>query len=366
MAKRRSRGEGSIFYRSSKGLWVAKITLPDGKSKTKYSRDQKTVREWLVVQRNALRQGLFSKDDAITVSAFLTNYMETVGQHTLRPKTVEAYSYLIRSHIIPVLGRIKLSQLRPDQVQSLYSQKLEAGLSRRTVQFIHSIIHKSLEQALRWGLVVRNVSDLVDPPSPTKRPPTIYTVEQINKLLEAVSDSKIKLALNLAVSGGFREGEILGIHLEDIEVETGTIKVSHAVQYQVGKGVVITTPKTDKSRRSVRLPAQAASDLREYASQLNRDQGLLFTTSSAKPINPRFLIKKFKEAIEVAGLPEIRFHDLRHTHSTLLLQAGVNPRLVQDRLGHSSITLTMDTYSHVLPGMQDEVVEKLDKVFGTP
>ncbi len=143
--KRRSRNEGSIFYRQSKKLWVAKITLPDGKSRVKYAKDQKTAREWLLAQQNQLRQGLLPKDGSVTVSQFLNNYMETVGKHTLRPKTIEAYSYLIRLHIIPAIGKIRVSQLRPDHIQSLYAQTLEKGLSRRTVQFIHSILHKSLE-----------------------------------------------------------------------------------------------------------------------------------------------------------------------------------------------------------------------------
>ncbi len=362
MKHRMARGDGSIFFQESKGLWVGRITLPSGKKKEKYAKTQKEVREWLVTQRNALQQGLMPKDDTLTVSQFLGNYMETVGKHTLRPKTIEAYSYLIRTYIVPELGKIRLSALRPDHIQTLYAEVLQKGKSRRTVQFIHSIIHKSLEQAMRWGLVVRNVSDLVDPPSPVKRPPTVYTAEQIHKLLEACEDPKIRLAVMLAVSGGFREGEILGIYLEDINITSGTISVNHVVQYQIGKGVVVTQPKTERSRRTVKLPGHAVTALKHYIKGLNRNQGLLFTTASGKPMNPRHLIKKFKEAIEGAGLPEIRFHDLRHSHSTLLLQAGINPKLVQDRLGHSSIVLTMDTYSHVLPGMDEEVAKKLDKL----
>lgn len=366
MAKRRSKGEGTIYLVESKGLWIAKITLPDGKRKVKYAKTQKAVREWLVTQQNALRQGLLPKDDTTTVSEFLGNYMETIGKHTLRPKTIEAYLYLIRLHIVPNLGSIRLSQLRPDHLQSLYAQKLEQGLSRRTVRFIHSVIHKALEQALRWGLVVRNVADLADPPPQQKRPPTIYTVEQITTLLKSISDPKIRLAINLAAMGGFREGEILGIHIEDINIKAGCISVNHAVQYQVGHGVVITAPKTDKSRRTVKLPKRSVKELRDYLKLINRNQGLLFTTSSGRPINPRFLIKKFKDAIKDAGLPEIRFHDLRHSHSTLLLKAGVHPSLVQSRLGHASVLLTLDTYSHTTPEMQDELVEKMEKVLTHP
>ncbi len=364
--KRRSRNEGSIFYRQSKKLWVAKITLPDGKSRLKYAKDQKAVREWLQAQQNQLRQGLLPKDDTVTVAQFLANYMETVGKHTLRPKTIEAYSYLIRMHIIPTLGKIRLSQLRPDHIQGLYAQTLEKGLSRRTVQFIHSILHKSLEQALRWGLVVRNMADLVDPPSPVKRPPTVYSPEQVHKFLESAKDHRFYTLFVLAIYGGFREGELLGLHVEDCHLDSGLITVNHAVQYQLGKGVVITEPKTDRSKRSVKLSGAALRVLKHYIKHLNRNQGLLFTTASGKPINPRFLIKSFKEAIEEAGLPEIRFHDLRHTSATLLLLANVNPRVVQERLGHSSVTLTLSTYSHILPAMQDEAADKLDKLLSTP
>jgi integrase len=209
------------------------------------------------------------------------------------------------------------------------------------------------------------VAELVDAPSPEKRKPTVYTADQVNILLNSIEDPKIKLALTLAIFGGFREGEILGIHIEDVRPD-GSITVNHAVQYQIGKGVVITQPKTDKSRRSVKLPPSCFNALKDYLGQLNRNQGLLFTTSSGKPINPRFLIKKFKEATEAAGLPEIRFHDLRGTSATLLLSAKIHPKIVQERLGHSSITLTMDTYSSVLPTMQDEAAEALEKLFGTP
>jgi integrase len=363
--KRRSRNEGSIFFRPSKKLWVAKITLPDGKTRLKYAKDQKTVREWLQVQQNQLRQGLLPKDEQVTVAQFLGNYMETVGKHTLRPKTIEAYSYLIRIHILPALGKIKLSQLRPDHIQSLYAQTLEKGLSRRTVYFIHSILHKSLEQALRWGLVVRNVSDLVDPPSPAKRQPTVYTPDQVHQFLASAKGHRFYALFVLAIYGGFREGELLGLQVEDCHLDTGLITVNHAVQYQLGKGVVITEPKTDRSKRSVKLPVTAVKVLKRHIKELNRNQGLLFTTASGKPINPRFLIKSFKEAIRDAGLPEIRFHDLRHTSATLLLLANVNPRVVQERLGHSSVTLTLSTYSHILPAMQDEAAEKMERILGS-
>jgi integrase len=360
--KRRSRGEGSLYFLKSKGLWVSKITLPDGSRKVKYGKLQKDVREHHQTAINALRQGLMPKDDTLTVSQFSAAYMDA-ARHTLRPKTIEGYSSLLKTHIIPSLGKIKLSQLRPDHLQTLYTQKLESGLSRRTVHFIHSIIHKFLDQALKWGLVVRNVADLVDAPTPKRRQLTVWNREEVSKFLEftKINDPRFYPAFVLLVYGGFREGEVLGIHRSDINLERGTITVNHAVQYLLGKGVNITEPKTERSRRSVKLPLSAFNVLKVYLEGLKENQKLLFTTDSGKPINPRFLIKHFKEDLRGAELPEIRLHDLRRTSATLLLSANVHPKVVQERLGHSSITLTLDTYSSVLPDIQDEAADKLER-----
>jgi len=366
MARRRSRGEGSIYFLEAKKLWTAKMTLADGKRIVKYSKSQKVVREWLQASQNALRQGTLPKDNRLTVSEFITNYMETVVKHNLRPKTVEANLSLTRTHIIPTIGKIKLSQLRPDHLQNLYSQILDKGLSKRTAQFVHSIIHKSLRQGVKWGFVVNNVADLVIVPKPSRRPPSVYDAKQVIEFLDAVKEDRFFCLFVLAIYGGFREGELLGIHVEDCQLEQGIINVSHAVQYQIGKGVVVTEPKTKSSRRAVKLPAFALKVLKDYLKQNGKRQGLLFTTASGKPINPRFLVKAFKDSISEAGLPDIRFHDLRHTSATLLLSANVHPKIVQERLGHSSITLTLDTYSHVIPSMQDEAVEKLDKLLSHP
>lgn len=292
--------------------------------------------------------------------------MDTVGKHTLRPKTIEGYSSLIRTHIIPTIGKVRLVNLRPDHLQALYSQKLESGLSRRTVHFIHSIVHRVLEQALRWDMVVRNVSDLVDAPTPKRRQLTVWDRDQVNHFLESTKGSRFHLVWLLCIYGGFREGEVLGIHRSDVNLFKGTVTVNHAVQYLMGQGVIITEPKTNRSRRSVKLPATVITPLKDHISQMEANQKLLFTTASGKPINPRFLIKHFKAELTHAGLPDIRVHDLRTTMGTLLLSANVHPKVVQERLGHSSITLTLDTYSSVLPDIQDEASEKLDLFLRTP
>jgi integrase len=361
--KRRSKGEGSIYFWKKKGLWVSKIILPDGTTKKKYGKLQKDVREYHLNTLNQLRQGMLPKDDSITVSEFLIHYMETVGKQTLRPRTQEMQDVFVRVHINPVLGRIKLKDLRPDHIQSFYSQKISSGLSKRTVQLLHTTLRTSLKQAVKWGLLARNPTDLVQAPRPEKRAPTFLNREQLTKFLETVRGHKWYLIYLLLIYGGFREGEVLGIHVEDCDMVNRLINVRHAVITLKG-GVALTEPKTKTSKRAVTLPKIAYDELKKHLEQLDRNQGLIFTTSTGTPISPRNFIRHFKRSLKEAGLPDIRVHDLRHSHASLLLASGVNPKLVQERLGHASITLTLDTYSHVIPSLQEEVARKMDDLMG--
>lgn len=376
MARKRSAGEGSIYFKKDRGLWCAMVTLPNGKRKTHYGQTQKEVKTWLLGQREAVRDQNWVETESITLSEFLDRYMADVGEHTLRPKTIEAYSYLIRLHIKPEIGNLRLTALRPDHLQNLYSQKLNSGLSRRTVQFIHGVLHKSLSQAMRWGLVGRNVADLADPPSLKRKELQTFNLDQMNVFLEAVRGHRWENIYLLASATGMREGELLGIHLADVQLDKGMIQVRHTIQYLVGKGLVVGEPKSEKSKRTVTLPSFAVeaikrqldyrSTIKESAGQGWTESGLLFTTGNGTPISPRNLIRHFKAVLEQTGLPEIRFHDFsRHTHATLLLAAGVHPKVVQERLGHSQISLTLDVYSHVLPSLQEEASQKIDGLFSS-
>jgi integrase len=358
--KRRAHGEGSLYYWEEKALWVGQIILPTGKKRVKYTKTQKEAKDWLHTQKEAVKSGNWVEQENITLADYLDRYMSDVAAHTLRPKTLEAYEYLVRLHIKPELGAIKLSALRPDQLQNLYSVKLNSGLSRRTVQFIHSVLHKSLDQAYKWGLVTRNVSDLVDPPSVKRHAPVTFSPAQVKQLLASCRKDRMYPILALAVSCGLREGEVLGIFYEDIDWKNNTIHIQHAVQYLIGKGLIITEPKTDKARRTIAVPDFVMVALKQHCDSQNTNQGLIFKTSNGTPFSPRNVIRYFKQTLEKAGLPEIRFHDLRHTAATLLLSEGVHPKVVQEMLGHSQINLTLDTYSHVLPSMQQEASEKMN------
>lgn len=361
--RRRARNEGSVYFIEKKGLWAGQITLPDGSRKFKYSKRQGDVKEWLLTARSELRKGILPNNDTITVSEFLDNYMETVGKHTLRPRTQEMYWSFIKVHISPSLGKIKLKDLGPNHLQTFYSQKIDAGLSKRTVQLLHGTIRRVLNQAVTWGLISRNVCSLVKAPRPIKRAATFYTKEQLNTFLASVREHRWYLIYLLLIYGGFREGEVLGIHVEDCDMVNRVINVRHAVLTLKG-GLVITEPKTESSKRAVTLPKIAYNELQRHLEQLDRKQGLIFTTSSGRPVSPRNLIRHFKLALKAVGLPDIRIHDLRHSHASLLLASGVNPKIVQERLGHASVTLTLTTYSHVIPSLQEEVAQRLDKIMG--
>lgn len=362
MAKRRSKGEGSIFKEKSTDFWCAELTLPDGKRKRKRSKKQHVVREWLHEQQSAIQTNLLLKDERITLAQYLDRFIDDVAAHTLAPSTLRSYRYLIRDHIKPEIGSIKLVNLRPDHLQTLYSAKLRAGLSPRTVQYIHSVIRRSLNQAVKWSLIYRNPTDAVTPPRPKKQAPKTLSAEQAKFFLESIKDHRWYPIYVLAIMTGMRKGEILGLHWEDVDLEQGTANIKTTLVTVQGRSF-LSQPKSKNARRTITLPDTVIGVLKEQ--QLaSGNEGLVFTTSTGRPVSQRNLTRHFHLALERLGLPRIRFHDLRHTAATLLLQGNVHPKVVQDMLGHSTVVLTLDTYSHVIPGMQDEAAEEMDKIFG--
>jgi integrase len=363
VTKRRANGEGSLIFSDREQLWIGQITLPDGSRKRKRSKSQRIVRDWLLGVRTALKDGSFVADETITLAAFLDRYFETVAVPTLKPKTLENYGYLIRKHIKPALGPLRLTRLTPVHLQQFYADKLASGLSRRTVEFIHSILHKALSHAFKWGLVSRNVADLVDAPRPGKTEMQVWTLAQVKIFLEAVRDHKYFPIYVLAIFCGLREGEVLGLHFEDLDLPHARLHVRHTVQYIAGQGLIISQPKTDTSRRPVSLPGVALAVMNQYLPTRTPQTGLIFTTSHGTPVPPREVLRHFKLTEAALGLPVIRFHDLRHTHASLLFAAGVHPKLVQERLGHSNIAMTLDLYTHIIPSLQDGVADTLNDLF---
>jgi len=262
-SKRRSRGEGSIGRRSD-GLWMARITLPSGKRKTKYGKTQKEVRDWLSEMQTANRQGTWSDSQNVTVGAFLERYLADVVAHTLRPKTQESYNLLTRKHLIPELGNIRLLALRPSHLQTFYSAKLAEEYSKRTVQYLHSILHKALSQAVRWDMVPRNVADSVDAPRPSKTIPALLTEAQALSFLDGLKDDPLYPLWLTLFSTGMRKGEVLGLRWMDVDLDQAVIHVTQTAGTVHKKGTVISEPKTEQSKRSIILPSQLVVALKAH------------------------------------------------------------------------------------------------------
>jgi integrase len=356
--ERRTKGEGSIYYSQSESTWIAEAWMPDGTRKKKRNRDKTIVKAWLAEQQQALKENRAVPDDKITLAALTDRFLKDVAQHTLKPKTYSSYEWILNKHVLPELGKYKLVAIKPFHLQTLYSQKLSEGLSNKTVRHIHATIRRVLNQALKWGLIYRNPCDAVTPPRVERTPPEVWTVEQAQNFLDATKGHRWHAVYLIALTTGARRGEILGMEWENIDWNRHTVRIIKSVSEVNGKAV-ISDPKTKRARRTVSLP-QIVLDALE---PLKESSGFIFQTSAGTPVAPRNLLRHFYSVLDTLDVPRIRFHDLRHTAATILFSQDVHPKKVQELLGHSSIVLTLDTYSHIIPSMHSETAEKMDEVF---
>jgi len=361
MIKRRSRGEGTIYYSAKLSRWIGQITMPNGRKKTKSGKIQGQVKKWLLDQRKAIQEGAYLTDETRTLESFLCRYIEDVAPHTLSPRTILSYSYLINNHILPEIGGLRLSQIRPEHLQALYAKKLNEGRSRRTVRYIHHFLHSSLRIAYKWGLVLRNVADLVEPPASERKTATILTASQARQLLEVVRQDRLYPLYVCAVSLGMRQGELLALEWPDVDFERRTISISKQLQYIPGMGLLVKPPKTRASIRTLPLPDVAFSALLEHKARSNSQ--LIFATANSTPFSPRNILRHFHATLAEMGLPKMAFHNLRHSCASFHLAVGTNPKVVQELLGHSNIGITLSTYSHLLPGVQEEAARNINKIF---
>jgi integrase len=361
MTKRRGKGEGTVFYSDKEQRWIAQIKLPNGKRKSKFARTQKEVKAWLLEQRKTVQDSTWIDAREITVTAFVKRYLEDVVSHTLATRTALAYKSIVDHHIIPAIGTLKLSQLRVDHLQKLYSDKLKAGLAPRTVQKIHQVIHTALEYAVKWGLVVRNVSSLAKAPAFRGDPPTALTASQAKELFDMVQNDRLYPLYICAVTLGLREGELLALTWEDVSFEKRTLHVNKQIQYLPGLGLSIVPPKTKTSIRTLPLPEMTLTALREARERSTST--IIFASTAGTYYYPRNILRHFHWVLKKMGLPVMPFHNLRHTCASFHLAAGTNPRVVMEILGHASVSITLGIYSHLLPGVQEEAAKRMDSIF---
>lgn len=374
---KRGNGEGSISRRKGGG-WMGQYvvyTAEGRKRRTVYGKTRKEVAAKLAKAISNREDGLVFDAKNLTVGDYLDLWLRDSVQDTVRLTTYQGYERVVRLHIKPALGRIKLDNLTPVHVRSLYRERLEAGLAPRMVQLVHTILHKALKQAVNDDLIPRNVTEAVKAPRPVNKEMKPLSPDQARTLLEAARGERLEALYALAVTTGMRQGEILGLKWEDLDLEAGTLQVRRTLSTAMGGGVRFGPPKTARSRRSIRVPKLALTALRRHRkAQLEQrmklsgiweDHDLVFTTGVGTPLSRADLItRSFKPLLRRASLPDIRFHDLRHTCATLLLSRGVHAKLVQELLGHSTIAVTLDTYSHVLPGMDDGLADTMDEALG--
>jgi integrase len=317
------------------------------------------------------QDGLPLAGDRQRVGEYLTNWLEG-ARPSLRPRTWERYAQYLRLHAIPEIGRLPLARLTPEHLQRLYAARQEAGLSAMSVRHLHAVLHRALEQATRWGLVARNVASLVSPPRAPRHEMHTLTTEQARAFLQATESDRFHALYVLAVSTGMRQGELLALRWQDVGLERGTVQVRASLEIGTRR---IAEAKTAGSRRQVTLTRAAVEALRDHRTrQLEErlrspywdDLGLVFANEVGRPVEVGNLLRRsFRPLLEKAGLPRIRFHDLRHTAATLLLGRGLHPKIVSDLLGHARISTTLDLYSHVTPTMQAEAAAAMDVVLGT-
>lgn len=395
--KRRGRGEGSIFERAD-GRWCAKATLPDGRAKAIYGKTRKEVATRLTELLAAIEKGLPVGNDRITVGQYLETWLEQVAKPRLKPATFVSYTGLVQHHLIPRLGVIPLTKLQPPQIRAALTELLESGrkprkgeklsegkaLSPRRVAYAHAVLRASLEDALRDGLVQRNVAALVSPPRGKGREIEPLTPEQTRQFLAAIEGHRLEALFTVAAALGVRQGEALALRWQDIDFEQSAIAIrgtlSRIPNRPEGIAWRIDTPKTRAGNRTLLMPALLRSALLAHRDRqaIERTSAwtatpmlvhgepedvsdLVFTTERGQPIDGSSLTHLFQRILSAAGLPNKRFHDLRHGAATMLLVQRIPARAVQAALGWDQPSM-LSRYSHFVDESRQQIADSLDAV----
>lgn len=367
---RRANGEGTKVYVRKDGRPECKYTVQtvNGPRRKTLTGKRGESKEDLAAR---LRRILVSREGAIlddpenlSVAEYLERWLDDSVRDNVTHRTESNYRLMVRRHIVPAFGHVKLARLTPARIQGLYRHLQDEGL-HATARYVHSTLHRALGQAMRWGMVDRNPAALVTPPRQEKSEVTALTREETEKLLRAARESgdRLEALYVLAIHTGMRQGELLGLRWSDIDLRgpEPSLRVARQLQRaRGGGGFVFTSTKTKKGRHVALGPTVVAALRRHWTGQaqeklaagpLYGDQDLVFASLSGTPLEASNMVRRsFKPLLRRAGLPHVRFHDLRHTCATLLFGAGRHPKDVQLLLGHANVSMTLDTYSHAIPG----------------
>ncbi len=370
MAKKRAiRGAGSVYLRKD-GRYAAEVKL-DGKTRTFYGKTQKEAHEKLQQAVYEQKQGTLITGPQQTVQQYLEYWLENVHKPSVRLTTYMIRKNTVKNHLVPTLGHIKLQNLKAEHVEALYAKMLKEDFKPSTVDLVHRVLRSALSHAVRRGLLSRNVCAVVSAPRIPDEDRNILTIEQAHMLMEAAKGHRLEALLLVAITTGLRGGELAALKWQDINFDGRYLLVRHTAHRIPGVGFVESEPKTKSSRRKINLPQVVLDALRQH--KVNQDfrkqevgdkwknLDLVFPNTIGNYQGANYRQEMFVKMLKMAGLPPMRLHDLRHSAATILLSQGVNPKVVQEILGHSSITLTLGIYGHVLPGMQGDAMNKWDE-----
>jgi integrase len=310
-----------------------------------------------------------------SVEEWLNHWLDTIAARRVRPRTLEGYRSKVRTHIIPALGHHRLDRLQPEQVEAFYVECETNGLATASVLQCHRILSRALKVATQRGKIARNVCTLVDAPSVSRSEVEPLTEKEARQLLATARSFRNGARWSIALALGLRQGEALGLQWKDLDLETGTLTVRRALQRLKGQGLIFVEPKSQAGRRTVALPGPLRAGLRTHramqlaermaAGPLWEDHDLVFAQVNGRPIDPHRDWQSWKELLKSAGVRDARLHDARHTAATLMLQQGVPARVAMQVLGHSQISLTLGTYSHVVPELATEAARRMgDALWG--
>jgi integrase len=366
--RRRSNQEGSYSLRRD-GRWMARISH-QGRRYYVYAKTKDEARRKLRDLQRKQDQGLPLSSPHLLVRDFLQQWLALV-KNRLRPKSWIDYESLTRTHLVPHLGRYPLTRLEPSHIAKAWEAMIRDGASAAMVQHCHARLTTALRDAMRLHLIYRNPAQAVSPPKVEKKAIHPPSAREIQKILTAAKSTPYYEVLHLCFHSGLRRSEALALRWRDLDLDDLTLAVGSSLYRAPGGKSVFMPPKTARSRRSVALTPSSAKVLRDLRTQQEEDgrllgyavgpDSLVFRDRMGSPILPRSLTRAFSNIVKRAGLKGYRLHDTRHAHATLMLRQGVHPKIVQERLGHSKISTTLDIYSHVVPGLQEAAALRFDE-----
>jgi len=373
VADRRRAGEG-IIYKLPNGRWQGSVELAWVNGKRVRKRITRQTRREVVHDLRELTRRAeaneLSAQNPPTLADWMSTYVTEVASTRVRPSTLVSYESMIIHHIVPGLGHHRIDRLRPQHIAAFYRERSEF-LSASSVRRVHAILRRALTVAVRWGLIERNPVLMVDPPPMTRREIQPYTVEEARRFLDAVAEHRLRARWIIGLSLGLRQGEMLGLRWEDVDFTKGQLHVRRAIRLQPDGSLALVETKTSRSRRTIPMPTPVTEALRAHlrlqdveraqALDLWKESGLVFTSAVGTAIHPRNDYRAFQQILQQSELRRIRLHDLRHTAASLLLAQGVPARVVMEILGHSQISVTLNSYTHVDTTLTQVAAQRMEE-----